>query len=99
MSRYGRIFHVNGCNDSTRNFLRDIKGIEPVANGLPPIDRYETERYIATQTDLLPRYRKYTRCRRDLMSRETGKDPTVSHNIQKNPMKVLFCVAVFSFDK
>ena len=27
--------------------------------------------------------------RRDLMSRETGKDPTVSHNIQKNPMKVM----------
>jgi hypothetical protein len=66
---YGRIFHVNGCNESTRNFLRNMKGAEPNANSLPPVDRYETER-------------------RDLMSRETGKDPTVSHNIQKNPMKV-----------
>lgn len=66
---YGRIFHVNGCNESTRICLRDIRGSEPMANTPPPVDRYEKER-------------------RDLMSRETGKDPLVSHNIQKNPMKV-----------
>jgi len=48
IGRYGRIFHVNGCNHSTRNYLYNIKGEYPPMNTLPPVDRYETERYYAS---------------------------------------------------
>ncbi|EGB05247.1 hypothetical protein AURANDRAFT_66561 [Aureococcus anophagefferens] len=85
--QYGRIFHVNGCNESTRNFLRNMKGAEPNANSLPPVDRYETERSLECGIQHYQSIHFVLKRRRDLMSRETGKDPTVSHNIQKNPMK------------
>mmetsp|Transcript_8105 Transcript_8105/g.25370 ORF Transcript_8105/g.25370 Transcript_8105/m.25370 type:complete len:89 (-) Transcript_8105:1368-1634(-) len=55
--RYGRIFHVNGCNESTRSYLRKSKGTEPLDNTLPPVDRYESERcYYSACTNFTPRF-------------------------------------------
>ncbi|KAJ8599546.1 hypothetical protein CTAYLR_007137 [Chrysophaeum taylorii] len=39
-------------------------------------------------SDELPPIDRYEALREELTSRETGKNPRVSHNIQKNPMKV-----------
>jgi hypothetical protein len=86
---YGRTFHINGCNESTRAFLHNTRGVEPSSDSLPPVDRYEMERCVLRVHDRDMMRGNVLRFRRDLMSRETGKDPSVSHNIQKNPMKVL----------
>mmetsp|Transcript_4152 Transcript_4152/g.13001 ORF Transcript_4152/g.13001 Transcript_4152/m.13001 type:complete len:134 (+) Transcript_4152:768-1169(+) len=88
-TRYGRTFHINGCNESTRAFLHNTRGVEPSSDSLPPVDRYEMERCVLRVHDRDMMRGNVLRFRRDLMSRETGKDPSVSHNIQKNPMKVL----------
>jgi len=67
---YGRTFHITDANNSTRKYLEEVCGRDPLPAAIPfPYDVYEADR-------------------KAFMSRETGMDPTVSHNILKNPMKI-----------